>query len=433
MLTEIKEEKKHDEIDALQITLANGINIYLKQTDYKNDEVVMSATSDGGHSQYDIAKFKQARYASSIMDQSGLKKMELTQLEKLLTGKVVGVSPYIGSKSEGFSGYASPDDLEVLFQLIYLYFTSPRQDEKALKSFVTKQKSFLKNIDSNPNAFFNKEVTKIMYQNHPRVGYPTLEELDALDIDEIGKIYRDRFADASDFTFFFVGNFELTEMKNLLQTYIGNLPVVDREDHWKDIELEYAPGKIEKTFMKGQAPKTNVRLMWHGPFEWNSKNRYNFNSMIEVLRIKLRESMREDLGGVYGVSLRGSVSKEPTPKYSINLSFNCDPGKTDELIETAMKDIVNAKDAGAEEKDLTKIKETQKQSRIKSMEQNRFWLNGISNCVENEYPFSSLLMENLEKKMNGLTSDDIKGAAGQYFNMNQMMKFILDPEPIIEN
>ncbi len=430
---EFASEKYHEEIDAHQFTLPNGINIYLKQTDFKNDEIVMSGISDGGHSQYDEKKYKQARYASSITDQSGLKNMELTQLEKLLTGKIVSLSPYISSRSEGFRGYASPDDLEVLFQLMYLYFTESRHDEKALQSFVTKQKSFLKNLEANPNAYFNKEVTKIMYQDHPRVGYPTVEELEALDIDQIAEIYKDRFADASDFTFYFVGNFEMNVMKNYLREYVGNLPTVEREDEWKDIGIDYAPGKIEKTFIKGQAPKTNVRLMWHGPFEWNAKNRYDFNSMIQVLRIKLRESMREDLGGVYGVSLRGSTSKEPKPEYSINLSFNCDPDKTEELINTALNDIMNAKDIGAEEKDMDKVKETQKQSRVKDMEQNRFWLNGMSNCVENEYPFSSMLLPSLEEKIEGLQAEDIKSAAKGYFNMNSMMKFILNPEPSEEN
>ena len=429
MAVDIKEEKYFEEIDAHYLSLPNGVQVYLKKTDFKNDQVLMSAYSDGGHSQYGLNKYKQARYSSTIIDQSGLKNIELTKLEKLLTGKVVGVGPYISSRSEGFNGFASPDDLEVLFQLVYLYFTQPRQDQEALQSFVTKQKSFLKNLEANPNAYFNKEVNKIMYQDHPRTGYPTMEDLDALNIDSIGAVFRDRFADASDFTFYFVGSFELDPMRNFIKEYLGNLPVKEREDQWKDVGIEYAPGKIEKTFIKGKAPKTNVRLLFHGPFEWTSENRYHFNSMLEVLRIKLRESMREDLGGVYGVSLRGSYSKEPKPEYSISLSFNCDPGKTDELIQTAMQDFNNAKEIGAEEKELTKIKETQKQSRIKAMEQNRFWLNGISNCVRNEYPFSTLLLPSLEKKIDALTGDNIKAAANQYFNEDRMMKFVLNPEP----
>ena len=432
-MASIIEESHFDEIDADHIALENGVEVYLKKTDFKNDEVVMSAYSEGGHSQYDDGTYKQARYASSIIDQSGLKTLELTQLEKLLTGKVVGVGPYIGSRSEGFNGYASPDDLETLFQLIYLYFTQPRQDQKALESFVNKQKSFLKNLEANPNAYFNKEVTKIMYQNHPRTGYPEIEDLEALDIGKIGEIYRDRFADASDFTFYFVGNYEPGLMKEYIQKYLGNLPTQDREDSWKDVGIQYAPGVIEKTFIKGQAPRTNVRLMWHGPFEWKEDNRYNFNSMIEVLRIKLRESMREDKGGVYGVTLRGSVSKEPKPEYTINLSFNCDPDKTEELISTAMMDISTAQESGAEDKDLTKVKETQKQSRVKALEQNRYWLNGISNCIEKEYPFTTLLLEHTENKISGLTSEDIQSAANAYFNMNRMMKFILNPEPSEEN
>lgn len=424
----IVEKKTDDATGVMDWTLANGIRVFAKPTTYKNDEILMSAYSDGGTSLYDDKKFLQARFASSIINQSGLGAFTEVQLEKMLTGKRVSVVPTIGSQSEGFSGSASPEDLEVLFQLIYLYFKDPRKDEEAFASYVAKQKAFIENLDANPNFFFYDQTTKIKYNNHPRTGYPTVEELNNLNLDSIFAIYEDRFSNAGDFTFYFVGNFDPEVLQTMTREYLGNLPNTGRKEHWKDNGIELVNGVIDKTWERGEAPKTTVQIVYHGPITWDDASRYRFNSMVDLMRIKLRESMREDKGGVYGVGLSGNVSRDPKSEYSLVISFNCDPPRTQELINTASETIRQVAEDGVSDEDLHKVTETQKQTRIKSMEQNRFWLNGVEDCDYYGYPLSKLLLPSLESSIESLTAKDLQEAAATYFNANNRMQFVMNPE-----
>jgi zinc protease len=314
-----------------------------------------------------------------------------------------------------------------------MYFTDVRKDEEAFKSFISKQANTYKNLMSNPNYFFMDHTMKLKTDSHPRVGFPTKESLESIDHDKVMQIYKERFANASDFTFIFVGNFDEDIIKELSQKYLGTLPGSDTDETYMDRNIDYVEGEILDEIKMGEAPKTQVELFFHGPFKWTPENAYNFQSMIEVLKIKMRESMREDKGGVYGVRVSGGASRIPEERYSITVSFNCDPENTEELIETAMKDVENAKMNGAEEKDLTKVKESQKQSMIKSLEENRYWQSRLRNVYEYGISPSTISLENLEKSINGLDSDDIKNAASQYFGSGNYLRMVMQPEELPSN
>ncbi len=429
----IKEEKKLDNIGVTELTLANGLKVVLKTTDFKNDEVLVSAYSPGGTSLYSDEDYPNASNAASIVNNSGIGNFDLSQLQKKLTGKSFRISPYIGELYEGFNGSTSPDDLETLLQMTNLYFTNPRKDEGALQSFIAKQSSVLKNLMSNPDYWFSNQVSKISYKNHPRRGFPTEAELKKIDLNRAFEIYNERFADASDFTFFFVGNFDVEKIKPLLATYLGTLPALDRNETFKDIGADHLPGRITKKLTKGKAPKALVNIKYHGDFKWDPTNRYNFNSMIEVLRIKMRESMREDKGGVYGVRVSGNVSQYPSSEYSITISFNADPPMVEELIKTAQADIAYARQNGAEEKELNKVRETQRQSRIKDLKENRFWSRSLRYAYQNGVDPAGIQFADYEKYINGLTSDDIKKAASTHFDGNNVIQVTMMPAESPEN
>ncbi|MFT5265221.1 MAG: zinc protease [Polaribacter sp.] len=424
----IMEEKAFESVNVTELLLANGVKVILKPTDFKNDEILLSAYSPGGTSLAKDADYFSASSAARIIDESGVGDFTLTQLEKKLAGKTVSIAPYIGEMYEGMNGAASPKDLETMLQLVYLYFHEPRKDGDALQSYVTKQKAVYKNLLSQPDYYFYDKVSKIQYGNHPRRAFPTAENLESIDLEKMYNFYKDRFADASDFTFTFVGNFEVDTIKSMLATYLGNLPSNRRVDKWKDIGANYKDGKIEDTFNRGEAPKSQINMMFHGDFEYTPQNKYDFESLIQVLRIKMRESMREELGGVYGVRVRGNTSKYPSSKYSITISFNADPPMVDKLIEAAMKDIENARLNGAADKDLTKVKETQRQGRIKDLKVNRFWSRTLQSVYKNDGDPSTISMEEMEKYIKGLDSDAIKNAAGSYFDDENFIKVIMMPE-----
>jgi zinc protease len=412
--------------------LENGVKVIVKQTDFKNDEVLMGATSEGGHSLYGDEMYPSATFSSDLINESGIGAFDLIQLQKKLTGKIVNVSPYIGERYEGFRGSASPQDLETMFQLIYLYFSAPRQDESTFQSMITKQKAIYKNLLSNPNYYFFNETMKIKSDNHVRRGFPTEEMLDKIDFEEAIQIYKDRFADASDFTFMFVGAFDKEILSSYVQTYLGNLPSSQREETFKDVGADFKKGKNEVSFNFGQAPKSQVDMTFHGQFEWNAKNRYVLRSMIDVLRIKLRETMREELGGVYGVRVSGSGAQYPKPEYSITISFNSEPERTQELIDAANKVIKGLKENGPESEDIQKVTETQRQDLTKNLKENRFWSRQLEYAYENKLDPGKITLENLEESISELSADDIKSALNQYFDYNNYFKIEMHPDNLVD-
>jgi len=413
--------------------LANGVEVYLKKTDFKNDEVLLRATSDGGTSLYNDDEHQNGSNATAISAESGISNFTSTQLQKLMAGKNVSVSPYIGSLTEGFSGSASPDDLEIMFQMIYLYFTNPRFDEESFESYINKQKGIYSNLMSNPQYFFTNYTTKKKYDNHPRMGWPSEESLDNLDFNEVQRIYAERFADASDFVFSFVGNYDEATIKSYAQKYLGNLPSINRDEEWKDIGIKVIEGKVMDRFKNGKAPKTNVQMYFHGPYEYARDNNYQMSSMLAYLRIKLRESLREDKGGVYGVQVYGGGQKKPREQYGVTVAFNSDPEKTDELIEAAKEVIQKARTEVPSELDMTKVKETQRQGRIKSLKENRFWQGQIMRRQEQDKDFDNISLEAFEELVDSLTPEQIRDAANLYFNYDSFIQIVMEPEELNEN
>lgn len=424
----ITKDVRYDEVDIRYLELSNGVSVYLKKTDFKNDEILMSATSPGGSSLYGDDEYFNASNAASIVGEAGIGVFSPTQLQKLLAGKTVSVRPYVGGLSEGMNGTSSPDDLEIMFQMIYKYFYEPRIDDQAFTSFINKQSGIYKNLMSNPQYFFSDYVSNKKFNNHPRVGFPSAEDWTNLDYQRAMEIYHERFGDASDFIFSFVGNFDETEIVDYVQKYLGNLPNLDREETWKDVGVNAVKGGIMDRFKKGEAPKTNVHMYYHGDYDYTSDNNYVMNSTLAYLRIKLREALREDLGGVYGVRVSGGGSKKPKEKFGITVSFNADPPMADTLVTTAKAVIEKAMMEGPDELDMTKVKETQKQGRVKSIKQNRYWQQRIGQEHDDEKNFDEILLPALEKRIAGLTAAQIKEAVGRYFNYDNYIEIIMDPE-----
>ncbi len=418
-------------IDYLE--LSNGVGVYLKKTDFKNDEVLFTGMSPGGSSLYNDEDYDNVSNAASIISESGLGDFDQVQLSKLFAGKKVSLRPYIGGLSEGFNGSASPDDIELLFQMLYKYFHEPRVDNKAFESYKAKQKGIYKNLMSNPNFFFSDFVSKTVYQNHMRVGFPDPNGLDRIDFDRAVEIFRERFSDAADFKFTIVGAFDREVLLPLIQKYLGNLPSKKTNETWKDIGIRPVKGGLVKRIQRGEAPKTNVNLQFLGDYEFNDDNNYQMQSMIDYLRIKLREALREDLGGVYGVGIYGGGSKKPYENYTITISFNADPPMTDKLIDAAKEVIKKAIDEGPSEEDLTKVRETQRQTRIKDLQENRFWQQNINQRQEENKQFDNILLESLEKRINALSTQEIQAAVTKYFDFNHYIQLVMDPEPKAEN
>ena len=422
----IVDRKDIRELGTTEWKLSNGARVIFKSTDFKNDEVVFTAFGPGGTSLVPDKDFIAASTASAIVKQSGIGQFDETELEKLLAGKLVRVSPFIGELDEGLSGGSTPQDLETLFQLIHLYCTSPRSDTAAFRSYRERSRSFLQNRSAQPEAAFSDTIQVTMSQYHPRRRPWTLSTVDEMNLQSSLEAYRDRFADLSEFTFIFVGNLDLPALKPLVETYLGSLPSLNRNDRWKDLGIAPPKGIIEKSIKKGIEPKSQVRIMFTGPFQWTQERRHQIQSMAAVLEIKLREVLREEKGGTYGVGVSASTPHYPKARYSLSVAFGCAPERVDELVKATFEQIDSLKNFGPAESTVQKVKEIQKREHEVNKKENGAWLRALQFAYSNEEePMSILKLDGL---IDRLSAGDVRDAAQMYFDMKNYVKIVLYPK-----
>ncbi len=424
---EITNEKVIDEIGVTELTFANGVRAVLKPTDFKDDEILMLAHSPGGHSLYSNEKYFSAANADGIVQQSGVSDFSAVALQKFLSDKNAAASPYIGELKEGISGNSSPEDLETMLQLTHLYFTSPRQDQESFQSYISKYKSIYQNLMSNPQYYYQDKVMRIMSQNNPRGGgFPTVEDWEGVSFEEAMSAYQDRFADASDFTFFFVGNLDVEKMKPLLASYLGTLPSIDRKESWKDLGVRPPEGVVDEKVMKGTDPKSMVRMSFTGKLDYSREEAYKLGSLAQALNIKLIEEIREKKSGVYGIGSNASALEFPYEHYEITISFPCAPENVEDLSQAVVAEIKKIKENGPTKEDLMKVKETQRREMENNLKQNNFWLQSLEKAYFTDADPSRIV--EYKDAIEALSVEDLKQTAEKYFNFDQYVKVVLYPE-----
>jgi len=250
--------------------------------------------------------------------------------------------------------------------------------------------------------------------------------LEEMNLDTAFAIYRDRFTDASDFTFLFVGNFTLEEFKPLVRTYLGGLPSVGREEIWKDLGIGPPKGVIHKTVRRGIEPKSRVRMIFTGPYVWSRQNNYDLNSMIYVMRIKLREVLREDMSGTYGVRIWASRSHYPREEYAIHIGFGCAPERVEELTNTVFVQIDSMKSFRPDSTYILKVQESQRRQYETDLKENDFWLGSLFSAYIHQQ--DSLYILDFETLVDNLSAESIQRAARDYFNVENYVRVVLVPE-----
>ena len=418
--------KNFDDLKVTEWTLGNGVKVVLKPTDFKNDEVLFRAFSPGGNSLVEDSDYIPATTASAIIQLSGVGKFNYTQLQKMLAGKVVNVSPFVGELSEGMNGSASPKDLETMFKLIYLYFTAPRADSSAYLSYQSRIRSYLANRDLSPNAAFSDTISVTLAQYHPRRQPFTEATLDKMNLQKSFNIYKNRFADASDFTFVFVGNFDKEKIKPLIETYLGGLPSIKRKEYWKNLHIDPPKGVISKELKKGIEPKSMVILTFTGPYNWGYQHNFDLYAMRSVLDIKLRELLREDKSGTYGVRVSSSGQKYPDQEYDVSIMFGCAPERVNEMVNALFKEIDSLKTTPVDDIYITKVKETQKRQWEVESKENSFWVGTLQKYFFYDMDLSQIMKN--QERIDGLTKKAIMDAAKKYLNEKNYVKVVLYPQ-----
>ena len=423
----ISSSKTDDDLQITTIKLSNGATVILKATNFKNDEIMFRAFSKGGHSLVKDADYFSASNAAAIVTQSGVGNFSAIDLGNMLKGKNTNLSPNITLYSEGFNGNTIPKETETLLQLIHLYFTSPRKDPDAFASYKTRQKQLYANLAANPQIYFSSEFQKMMTQNHRRAGgLPKPDDFDKINLDRSIQIYKERFANAGDFTFFFVGSFDETIIKPLLEKYIGSLPSMGKKETFKDLGIRPPSGKVDKVITKGADPKSLVSLVFTSPVPYNTTDGYALRSLADVMDIKLIEQLREEKGSVYGVSAFGSISKIPYSYSSFSISFPCAPENADTLSKAAIDELRKIITSGVSMEDLEKVKEQQKRKLEVDIKQNQFWINNLFDAYYLGNNPADILMK--QKQSQNLTSKIIQDAAKKYINLNNYIRATLKPD-----
>jgi zinc protease len=419
-------EKKIPELGVTELTLSNGAKVILKPTDFKNNEILISAISKGGASLYSDSDYLSAANATTIAVFGGIGNYDITSLQKELAGKQVSVSPSISQYTEGINGSTTPKDLPTAFQLIYGYFTEPRKDTSMFEVLKEKLSASLVNKDKDPSSVFADSVNYIMSSYNPRRKPLTVDRVNEIKLDKAYSIYRDRFADASDFIFTFVGNFSVDSIKPYIEKYIASLPSLNRNENWKDVGIRFPTGVVNKEIRKGRENKASVRLTFTGMTQYSDLEATQLDQLADVLEIRLREVLREEQGGVYGVGVGANISREPVNSYSITISFGCAPENVDKLINLTLEEIKSLKANGAAQINVDKVIAEDTRSLETRVKDNNYWLYNLQDkYYHNEDPKQILQDPEMAKK---LTVARTKELANKYFNTDNLVKLVLMPE-----
>ncbi len=419
-------ERTVPEVGLIEWKLANGARVVLKSTDFNDDEVRLSAFSPGGHSLVPDADFDTARFADTVVGEGGVGAFSAVDLRKTLSGKVAYVGANVGELEESLIGSASPKDLELLFQLVHLRFTAPRKDAQAFEAWRSRQIESVRNRRLSPEAVFGEDLMSFAYQNHPRRKPVTPEVVSKVDLDKAMRIYADRFADAGDFTFVFVGNFDTAQMKPLVETYLGSLPASGRKETWRDLKVRPPKGVQTKTVVAGREPKSQVVMIFHGKEKWTRDADNDMRLLAEVLRMRLRERLREDMGGVYGVGAGGGISRRPAPLYAFSIQFGCAPENVEKLKEAVLAEIKAIQKDGIADSYLEKVKASRRRGHEVNLKENRFWEGELRRA----YTFGDDPREilDVEKEIAKISSDRLRAAARKYLRPREIVVGVLKPD-----
>ena len=421
----IQSEEQNREFNITTITLSNGVKVLLKPTDFKNDQIIFSSFASGGTSLYSDADYQSAANAAGVVTAGGVGNYNTGELSKYLEGKQLNVKPYIAERFQGVGGATTPKDLETAMQMIYAYFTEPREDTAIFKGIIARSKAGLANRASDPNSVFSDTVSAVMGNYNIRRTGPTLQKLEAINPDRAYQIYKERFADAGNFTFTFVGSIDMNTIKPLLEKYLGSLPSTNQHEQAKDLNIHAPAGRIEKTVYKGSEPKATVYLVYTGKYDYSPENNVKMDALKETLEIRLLERLREDESGVYSPGVQESTTKLPQQRYSFLIHFGCAPQNAEKLIASTLDEIGKLEKDGPLQENVDKWRSEDKTTFEPALKTNGFWLGYINGQLQNSEPIEQVSGYNA--LVDHVNPEGLKEMAKKYLNGDNYIRLVLLP------
>ena len=386
----INKEKVFPKSGIKQWKLSNGVTVYSKKTDFKADEVILVAQSPGGKAKLKPEDYKAAEIITQYFDVSGFGNFDAPALQKALAGKIVYVYPTISTYYEGWRGSCSPQDLELMFQLLYQYNYAPRFNEEAFSTAVASTRAWIQNRLLEPsNAFFDT-LFVLMFNNHPLKRNLHPEELDSITLKQVKDIFQERFGDYTDFTFYVVGNFDEEQLKNYCQTYLANLPVKGRKEKMTDVGIRAFTGKKEITFNKG-TERSFVSNVTNDKASISPQNNVQQSALQMIAYEKLRENVRENMSGAYVVEIQSSYDYMPEPGIFTFTWMGCNPERARELNAATFTTLDSLKNGLFADKYIESTKTTLHKKYEENIKSNRYWVNNMSENISHNLPIDCFL------------------------------------------
>lgn len=419
-------QKVIPEIGVTLLTLSNGLKVVLKPTDFKHDQILFKGFSPGGTSLYEDSEFDNAVNAAPLISNFGLGDFNPAQLNQLLNNKVLNVSASIGLRSDVINGSSAGADLETALQIAYLQFTRPRKDTTIFKNIISRTKESIKIRYADPGNVFTDTISYVMGNYSYRFSPVTADRMDKINLDKAYSIYKDRFADASGFTFVFTGSFNPDAIIPLIEQYLGSLPSLNSGQTARDLGIHIPEGQLVKKVYKGSENKATVRLVFSGGYNYSPKNNQLLHALGDVLQIKVLQRLREAEGEAYAPSVQTSFVKYPKSRYGLIISFGCAPKNADHLIEAVAKEMEAIRTHGVLAEDIQKYKASYSKNVELALKDNGYWLNYLAGQYENGEDVLEIL--STAQTLAEVTPESLKQAAALFLSADNRIQFILLPE-----
>jgi len=423
----VKSRKENKEFGFTELILSNGVKVVLKPTNFKNDEIKISAYKLGGGSGYNAEDVLNVNLSTSVIGQSGVGEFDQIQLNKLMTGKIASISFGIDNLKQNINGSCAPKDLETWLQLNYLYATQSHIDKNAYEVTMSGIKNQVKFMANNPKVLYQDTLAKVLTMNDARtIVLPTEKQLSSISSEKMAKVFKERYGNAYGFTYFVIGNFKVDEIIPQLEKYLAGLPSSESKETWKDITPKFPEGIVKLDFKKNSEPQSSISITMKGSYNWSEKEKFVTRMMTDVMNIKLREAIREDEGGTYGINVGFSPSLYPKKEYTFSINFGCKPENVQKLIDKLFVEVKKIADEGPTKDDMNKVSETLIREREKNDTENNYW----SAIIINSYFMDATIysLDSYKKMIQSVTPEEIKAALNKYFTPNHYVQGVLLPE-----
>lgn len=405
-----------------ELTLSNGIKVYYRQTDFSKDNVEVRLWGDGGTSLYPDSDAPCFQFLTSAITKAGVGNFDETTLFKVIAGKTVRVEPAIGDREQGIGGFASVKNARTLFQLIWLYFTQPRYDKRSFDSELDRMRSFLTNREASPNVSYNDTIARAVYGGSPRTTPLKLEDLDRVSYDRVFEIYKDCFADATGFRMVVVGNIGIDSLRPLLTRYVASLPANGRKNASAGTYPAITGGiQTHEWIRETKTPQSKVTVFYSWADKLTPQNDLALDALRRVLSIAYTDSVREAIGGVYGISAEAEIDADSKPEDLLKLSFTTGPGKYDAVMPVVLRQIENIASRGPLPESLDKVMAYLKKQYGQAVINNDYWLYVIENNLEHGVDFDKDYLRLVDK----LSADDVRRMARRIVDSHRRITVVM--------